>query len=532
MFAPLATKRPERRQISSFTEKTSPIGGWNARDSLALMKDTDATFMDNWYCLPSEVRVRLGSAYHVTGIGSQVESLMVWQSGASQKMFAAAGTAFYDASSAGAVGASVQSGLSNARWQSVNYQLAGTTWLIAVNGADKPRYTSDGTTWVAVDGASVPAITGVTTTLLSNVTVHQRRLWFVERATMKCWYLPVDAVGGAATMFDFGPLFHRGGFITAISTWTIDAGQGSDDKLVVMTSKGQVAVYAGTDPASSSTWALIGIYDIGEPLGPAGTAFGARALTKYAGDLLIITKDGLVPCSKALQSNRVSTRIAFTDKIQAAISQATSDYATSFGWQCILYPPENMLLLNVPVGTGAQEQYVMNTISGAWSRFTGWGANCWVLFNDELYFGGNGIVYQAWTGHTDQAGASTFNNIEAECQQAFSDFGSPGVEKQWRMIRPTLRVDNSVAVSVAMNTGYNSDAVTSLLSVAASTASVFDTALFDASVFASDELYVVRPWQDVEGVSDVGGTRIKVATNAADVRWVSTNHVYERGAGI
>ena len=529
MFAPLTTKRPMRQQIARSDTLTSPVGGWNARDSIALMKPSDATMLDNWFCMPSELRVRLGSAYHVTAIGAQVESLMQWQSGSSTKMFAAAGTSFYDVSSAGAVGAAVQSGLTNARWQSVNYQLAGTNWLICVNGADKPRYTSDGTTWVAVDGVSVPAITGVTTTNLSNVCIHQKRLWFVEKASLRCWYLDAEAVGGLAKVYDFGPLFNLGGYITAISTITIDAGSGSDDHLVVLTSEGQVAWYAGTDPASSSTWRLVGVYTIGQPLGPAGTALGARALTQYAGDLLIITKDGLIPASKGLQSNRVSTQIAFTYKIQSAISQATTDYGTSFGWQCVIFPSENMLILNVPVGTDAQEQYVMNTISGAWSRFTGWGANCWIVWNDELYYGGNGIVYKAWTSHKDQATASTYNNIEAEAQQAFSDFGSTGVQKQFRMVRPTLRIDNSVAVSVALNTDYSGDAVSSLLSVSSTAASVFDTAVFDTAVFASDELYIARPYQDVSGVSDVGGTRLKVATNLSDVRWVSTTVTYETG---
>ncbi len=43
-----------------------------------------------------------------------------------------------------------------------------------MNGVDKPRY-YDNAAWVAVDNASVPAITGVTTTKLVHVNVFKNR---------------------------------------------------------------------------------------------------------------------------------------------------------------------------------------------------------------------------------------------------------------------------------------------------------------------------------------------------------------------
>ena len=93
-------------------------------------------------------------------------------------------------------------------------------------------------------------------------------------------------------------------------------------------------------------------------------------------------KDGLFPLSKALMSSRVNTKTALTDKIQSAVSEATTLYGTSFGWQTMIYPPENMLFLNVPVAVGSQQQYVMNTISGAWSNFTNMPAELLEMWND------------------------------------------------------------------------------------------------------------------------------------------------------
>jgi hypothetical protein len=73
-------------------------------------------------------------------------------------------------------------GLTNARWQSANMGRLGGQFFYAVNGVDKPRY-YDNAAWVAVDGASTPAITGVTTTKLVHVNVYKnRRLWFVPKS--------------------------------------------------------------------------------------------------------------------------------------------------------------------------------------------------------------------------------------------------------------------------------------------------------------------------------------------------------------
>ena len=116
----------------------------------------------------------------------------------------------------------------------------------------------------------------------------------------------------------------------AVATWTIDGGQGVDDLLVFVTSWGEVIVYKGTDPSSASAWALVGIWQIGAPV-------GRRCFMKYAGDLLIICQDGVYPMSGALQSSRVNPKVALTNKIQLAVSEAVTSYGSNFGWQLIQF---------------------------------------------------------------------------------------------------------------------------------------------------------------------------------------------------
>ena len=70
----------------------APVGGWNARDSLANMEPTDAVTLENLFPQTSNVVLRGGYAEHATGLGGQVQSLMVYNSGATVKMFGAAAT--------------------------------------------------------------------------------------------------------------------------------------------------------------------------------------------------------------------------------------------------------------------------------------------------------------------------------------------------------------------------------------------------------------------------------------------------------
>ena len=104
-----------------------------------------------------------------------------------------------------------------------------------------------------------------------------------------------------------------------------------------------------------------------------------------------------MPLSGALQSSRLNPRVSITDKINSAMTRAVSTYGSVFGWQLVVYPKQNMLLLNVPSSTAnSQSQYVMNTITKSWAKFTGWAANCWELWGDELYFGGADCIGKAF----------------------------------------------------------------------------------------------------------------------------------------
>ena len=500
-----------KRAVSQPVSVSAPVGGWNARDSLTAMQQNEAVILENWYPATTEVTLRNGYTKYTTGLPGQVETLMAYSGANTNQLFAISGTSVYDVSAGGAVGAAVVTGLTNARWGYCNIATSGGNFLSMANGVDAPL-NYNGTTW------STPAITGVTATTLQNPVLYAQRQFFIQKNSLKVWYLPVDSIAGAAQFVNVSAIATRGGYIVSHGTWTIDAGQGVNDHYVIMTSRGQVIVYQGIDPADIATWSMVGVWDIGAPI-------GHKALYKYAGDMLVICEDGLLPLSGALQSSRVQPRVAITDKIQYAISEAVTNYASNFGWQIMYVPTINQLWLNVPVQEGQnQQQYVMNTITGAWCNYTGWNANCMEMFNDEPYFGGNGYVAHAYYGLTDD-----INNITATGLQAFNNFNSAGTLKRFTMSRPIFRTDGQPSIFAGINIDFNINIPTTSLTYTPNIYASWDSGVWDASTWGGG-LNVLQNWQGLNGVGYYGAPVVKTACSGIQVRWVSTDIVIEGGA--
>jgi subtilase family serine protease len=93
--------------VSRTATVPAPVKGINARDSLASMDDEDAVYMVNWWPQPSYIGIRRGYRQHVTGFADPVESLCAYNTATGTSLFAASGTAIYDATTAGTVGAAV-----------------------------------------------------------------------------------------------------------------------------------------------------------------------------------------------------------------------------------------------------------------------------------------------------------------------------------------------------------------------------------------------------------------------------------------
>jgi hypothetical protein len=658
-----------KRFTANTASITAPIGGWNARDSLAAMPPTDAVTLTNMYPTPTDVQLRLGytrysqlttstgvqnissityvsttatlttasahglstgarvsitgttpanysGIYVITvtgattftytmlatpsgnasvvgaytiGITTAIDTLMNYAGTNSQKLFAVAGTFIYDCSTPTAT--AVQT-VSNDRFQYINFSNTSGDYIVACNGTD-PVTIYNGTTWftlattttaqtistitrsgtlatlttssphnlvsgnfVTISGAveaayngsyvitvtgtstftytmattpaanatvvgsySVLGITGVNSNRFVQVNLFKNRIYFVEKDSMTCWYLDVNAISGLASPLYFGAIARDGGFLQAMGTWTLDAGEGADDYAVFITNMGEIIVYNGTDPDTATEWLLKGVWQV-------GYVFSRRCFFKWAGDLLILTQGGLLPLSGALQSSRLDPRVFLTDKIFYEISKEADLYANEYGWQIIYFAKVNMLLINIPNPSGT-EQYVMHTISKSWANFTGINANVFEMHNDSLYFGGNGFVGKYYDGFSDDG-----NPISATCQQAYTYFDMPGQQKRFTMVRPTFLVDSGApGIFCGVNTDYQTQNNLGEVSFnpTPTIIGVWDAGTWDENNWAGN-LVVYRNWQGVTGLGYAAGINLNIVSKGIDVHWVSTDYVMEKGS--
>jgi hypothetical protein len=502
---------------SSSASLPPPVGGWNTRESLADMPPHHAVIMDNWFPGTEKITVRRGNSAFSTGMSGNVESLIEYipTTGTGQ-LFAANAGNIYDVTSAGAVGSAVVSSMTNDRWQYVNMGTSAGQFVRLFNGADTPRL-YDGSSWAttAITG------TGLTAANLIWGNSHQSRLWCGEEDSLDAWYLAVNAVSGAATKFPLAGIANRGGYIMAMGTWSIDAGDGKDDVAVFLTSEGEAIVYQGTDPAAVATWSLIGVFAIGKPI-------GRRCMVKAGTDLILITQDGFVPLSGILTKDRSQARlVALSDQINSVVNDAVRTAGTVYGWQAVLYPRSTMLLFNVPQTTTKSHQYAFNTITGAPTRFTGINAVCWGMRDDVLYWGGmNGTVNKFDDGVDDLG-----SNIETDVLQAFNYFKSPQNTKIFKNAEPIFESNGDPNAAIDMNVDFQVAVPTGVATASVVGSASWGVGRWGIGLWGSAS-QVFRGWRGVRGSGRAGAIRIRINTNSSRPSWIATNFTFVKGGQL
>lgn len=483
------------------TSQPAPTRGWNARDPLPAMNPADAIILDNYAPGTADVSLRGGSINHATGMTGPGETLINYSSPTVEQLWAIADGKIYNVTGGGAVGAPAVTGLTNSRWQAVNYSTSGGQFVSAVNGADDLRL-YDGTNWTAINGSSTPAITGVTTASLASVFVSHKRLFFLENHSLSFWFLGPDSIAGAATSFSLGGVFRNGGYLIAGGAWTRDGGDGMDDLTFFVTNKGEVAIYSGADPSDPTDWSLIGRYDIPPPI-------GRRCTLKTGADMVLITIDGVIGLSTIISLDRAqSNKVALSDRIRNAFNGAANLYRNSFGWEAISYPAGSQILFNVPVAEGVeQQQYVMNATTSAWCRYLGWNANCWQLFNERIYFCDNaGNVVLADEGNDDNGIA-----ISGTIQTAFTYHAGKGRQSNYQMVKPIITSAPSLDYGLDVLVDFDTNPVSTAVDTSGDDdAPTWDTATWDVSPWSS--LGALKDWRSVSAIGTCGSIVFQTVT--------------------
>lgn len=497
----------------------APIGGLNYRDSVSMMAETDALELDNLFPSPTDVNLRKGWTSFATFTGTCQSIVLYGSSEVFVAVYDATDYGLFDATSGGALSTEVVGGsgdtvqeLTSVRFDYQNFGTTGGQFLTLVNGADTPlQY--DGSTW----SASSMTGSGLTTSNLSSVTSFAERLWYIEAGTFNVWYLPVKSITGTLTKLNLGSLFRFGGALSNLVTFSADTGSILADFIGFVSTEGEVVVFAGDDPASITTWTRFAQFRIGKPV----TA-GNRAWCKVSNEAVLLTSDGAVPMSVAMMQDRADVTAAITDRIRTRFNQDVVDHSSRFGWSVILHPAGQKLVINVPTAElSTSYQWVMNTQTRRWCRFTDWDAYCFAASRDTLYYGGDGFLAKADTGLDDNGSA-----IIASGRQAFTYLGKRGQQKFITMMRPILTLDGPVNISLGVDVDYQDVEPSGQIALAGNAGDPWETA-WDAAWTGAAIVY--RNWHSAGGIGHAISPRIGFQATGINLSWSATDLVYELG---
>lgn len=462
-------ENPTPKPLSTPYTFVAPIRGWVLNENLATAGPGAARVLDNWVCTTSGIRVRGGRNKYAT-LDNPVTSLMTYQSGAVSKFFAATEDSIFDISTVvdpDVAPTADVTGQTSGYYSSVQFGTAGGDFLVIANGTDD-LLNYDGTTF------SAPTITGLTSSEISHVWSFASRIFFVKKDSTSAYYLPVDSISGAVAEFSLAGVFSLGGSLLFGAKWSLDAGDGLDDKCVFVSTEGEVAVFEGTNPSSAADWRKVGLYAIPKPL-------GRRPYMQAGGDLLIATQSGLIAISDAVNKD-----IAALDA--SAVSRAITPYwqekagdLSTKDWEMVKIPQANIMVVSQPDADNPT-CLVCNLQTGAWSRFTGWDTQCLALYSDRGYFGSaDSCVYLMESGGSDNGDTYTAAYLGQHEQM-----GAQGRQKTILQMRPIFLAGSPVRPMISAQTDYGETLSPPPSSVDDFSAATWDSAVWDIDVWDGD----------------------------------------------
>ena len=388
---------------------------------------------------------------------------------------------------------------------------SGVTYVCTQNGnsAAAPATGPNGTGAGIVDGTCkwdyAPSISGLTPNNVVSLAVWKSRVWLVETNSSRAWYLGVNAIFGPAISFDFGFKSQKGGSLVGLWNWSYDGGSGMDTLLVGVTTGGDVVIYQGTNPADATQFGLKGVWYVGAV--PAGR----RCCTDFGGDLLVLGSLGLVPLSKLVIGNSVLDRSQYaTAKIQNLVNNLLTALGPTWGWQVVVHPQDNCLLVVVPPQSGAYGQLAMSFATRGWSQYRDLPIIHAAAYQGQLYFGtpnGRICVNQDYVDNVTLSNPSQYTPVKFSLVTAFWNGGNSR-RKQLRRVVPTFLTQGAPPVWTAeARYGYDlSEAANASGLPAVNGVALWDSALWDSGAWGSGS-YVSA--QSAQG--EAGGSNSSVA---------------------
>lgn len=380
-------------------------------------------------------------------------------------------------------------------------------------------YTESTGTWVApTEGAGATQISGVNPANLVGGTVWKGFIAHVEKDTAKVWFSAAGSVYGAVTAINVGFKLKAGGALVCASTWTYDGGAGMDDAFVLASRGGDILIWQGTNPTSADAFALQGVWQVGTL--PAGR----ELMTDLGGELLIITRTGILPLSRLVLGKSVNVEQYETAKIGPIFNAAMLAKAGQLGWSMRLHPEEGALIVTVPNGEGqATGQFAMSLTTKGWGVYRDLPAYCLGAFDGKMYFGtadGSVCINDTYVDGQPLHDSTEYTPVQFSGIGAFNNLQNEN-QKQVQSIRPYFT--GSAPPTFDVGARYDFDMV-ELATVSEGThdGDVWDAALWGSAVWGAD----YSPTFEVRGAAGMG------ANVAIAWRGAATNRTILAGFGV
>jgi hypothetical protein len=512
----------------------APIDGLNLVANPTDLKPTEATRLVNLLPGQGGSRPRLGYTEFATGAGAGLRSIMgfVGTTPTDQRLFAATDIGIFNISAGGAIPAQLVT-FPNATEESgrgtyFSIALIGGRYLIYVDEDNGYyRYEADTDAWTKVtEGVGAGQISGADPADFATGVAFKNRLWFVKKDSGTAYYLPAGVVAGTVTAFEFGNKFPNGGKLAALAVWSKDTSQSLDDRLVAISSNGDVVIYEGSDPDSASTFRQAGAWFVGAP------PRGRRLFASYSGDLYILCAFGLLPISRLLSGAEVGEEQTFTTwKIGLEVQAAIKSLGAYSGWEVRVVPSQGTLMISTPPTDGVYTQYVQNVTRQAWCIYEGLPYECGEYYDKTLYVGdADGNVWKH-EGYLDGvlSDGTEGEPVEFEYVSYFSDLEQVG-HKQVHFARPVFVGEGAPSIKVRALFDYADPYELTVEDAAVVGDSLFDVALFDDATFFGGRVTTQKTY----GVSGVGLVcAIQITGNAAaDMRYIRSDILMSEVGGF
>lgn len=549
-----ATRRdyaPIQATAQAFNLKP-PIRGLNFANTLVSMDQSDALVMNNAIARNYGAELRKGHIQWSKGPvpGVSVNTIMQYSPargdalspgeggplGSGAKLFACStDMKIYDVTVRGAdpvVSQEVLGQTIPGEWSYTLFANIEKTFLLAVSdGGGYWTYETTGG-WVEIPTGTAalqiefPAGDSTTTKDFEFIFAYHGRLFFVKKNSSAIYYM-IDsgAIAGKVEMFDVGPLLPHGGDIKCMAIWTVDAGDGIDDKLVMVASEGDLLIFSGTDPGDVTAWNMDGRWFVGQ------VPRGRRFMAQYGGDLMILCSRGLVRLSELLRGQGLFLDMnQSVSRVNNQLSKSLATQREEKYFEIKLVESERVLFINVPRVQGATGtvQWMMDTNTLGWSHV--WDIDmvtCETLRGSLFFVKPDNYIYEMFVGNTDvetpdlSGTPTSTQQVVGELQTAFVPVGEDMRRKQFVLCKPTFQSPSPPKLMMQANVNWSFKTTVGSPTGSQEESYRWDNARWDQARWAG-ESGTYEGWFGLEGFGTHVSLRIKFM---GDYQTIFTNWI-------